>query len=224
MVTHKVVLIGLSLLLLAMPALGGSLVFDNFPINGTINAYTINSGFAVSDSFTLASGATVGGVNLGVWLSPGDTVTGVDWAITSQSLGAGTSYGSGTAAVTSGTAVPPAYTGLNPNTSGYDIGVASFSFPGFGLAAGTYYLTIQNAVSSLDNPVYWDENDGPGIDVWHNSMGHLSNGACLEPGSGTCADAFQILGASDIPEPTTWLLLGSGMLAIAGMRRKLLRR
>jgi hypothetical protein len=227
MITRKVALVVMSLLLLAIPAAASVVVFDNLPINGTITAWTINFEFAVSDSFTLASGASVSGVNLGVWLVSGDTMTGVDWAITSGSLGTGTSYGSGTAAVSATLAGLPAYAGTNPNIFGYQIDLASFSFPAFHLNPGTYYLTLQNAVSPGANPIFWDENDGPGVDVWHNTEGHLSNNpdACDAGGSGTCAEAFQILGdVSSVPEPATWFLLGSGILAVAGLRRKLVRR
>ena len=55
-------------ILAAVPASAGPVVFDNYPVNGTIDAWTINYGFWVSDSFTLASTSTVTGVNFGVWL------------------------------------------------------------------------------------------------------------------------------------------------------------
>jgi hypothetical protein len=211
--TRKLVLVALSFLMLTIPATAG-VILDNYPINGGITAWTINFTYSVSDSFTLASGATANGVNFGVWLFPQDTITGVDWAIGTGPFG--TNYGSGTASVSLG------------STSGngiYDVGSASFSLPNIALGAGTYYLTLQNAVSRGGDPVYWDENDGPGIDAWENADGHLSgNCAANNGGSGTCAESFQILGdTSAIPEPTTFALLGAGLLAAAGLRRRFFR-
>ena len=54
--------------------------YDNGPINGTTDAWTINFGYVVSDTFT-----GVGYVDLlqfGVWEFPGDTLASVDWSIT----------------------------------------------------------------------------------------------------------------------------------------------
>src|SRR5208282_146107 len=87
----------LTLLCLAvmLPALA-QVLYDNGPINGNVEAWTINFGYVISDSFTLLNNSTVGGFNLGAWEFPGDILTSVDWAITSQADG-GTLYGSGTA-------------------------------------------------------------------------------------------------------------------------------
>jgi hypothetical protein len=213
--TRKLVLVALSFLMLNIPATAG-VIFDNYPINGGITAWTINNGFAVSDSFTLASGATANGVNFGVWLFPQDTITGVGWSIGTSEYG--TNYGSGTASVSLGS--------TSINGFGYEVGAASFALPNIALGAGTYYLTLQNAVVPNGDPVYWDENDGPGIDVWENAVGHLSgNCAASGGGSGTCAESFQILGeaSTTIPEPATCALLGSGLLAAACLRRRFFR-
>ena len=67
-------------------------IYDNGPINGTTDAWTINSGFVVSDTLTIASGgSSVSGMNFGAWLFPGDVLDSVQISITSEPNG-GTTY------------------------------------------------------------------------------------------------------------------------------------
>jgi hypothetical protein len=44
--------------LLAVPAVA-QVVYENGPINGNVDAWTINFGFAVADSFTISGGPTL---------------------------------------------------------------------------------------------------------------------------------------------------------------------
>src|SRR5690348_1825606 len=65
----------LSLLLLclsAIPMMAQAHVYDNGPTNGTVDAWTINFGFIVSDTFTLASARNIEGFTFAAWLFPGD--------------------------------------------------------------------------------------------------------------------------------------------------------
>ena len=50
-----------------MPLSSAQVLYDDGPINGMTNAYTINFGYVVSDTITLNHNATVGGFDLGVW-------------------------------------------------------------------------------------------------------------------------------------------------------------
>ena len=60
-------------LCLALAAPGwAQVLYDDGPINGTVDAWTINYGFVVGDTFTLSANSTVGGFNFGVWEFPGD--------------------------------------------------------------------------------------------------------------------------------------------------------
>jgi hypothetical protein len=52
-----------ALCLAAVPAVAQNDIYDNGPTNGTTNAWTINFGFAVSDSFNLVEAGTIGGLN-----------------------------------------------------------------------------------------------------------------------------------------------------------------
>src|SRR5436190_10443277 len=105
-----------------------SVLVDNFPIVGTINGQGISLGDDTSDSFTLASAAVLTGVNIGVWVSSGDTPQTIDWSI-------GTSPEAGD--IASGGATPVTSAFLFTNLSGFDVDMESFVLPSINLAAGT---------------------------------------------------------------------------------------
>ena len=199
-------LIILCLVLAAAPAFAD---VNNGPINGTTDAWTINFGYVVSDTFT-PDHTSVTGFQIGVWELPGDVLTSVDWSITLAENG-GTVYGFGTAATTD--------TFISSNQFGYDIDKISVTGLNVGLNAGTYWLNLQNAVVPSGDPVYWDENSGQGC----------GGGGCPSQASesavGTIpSEAFTVHGGMGpmTPEPGSILLFGSGILGIAGLlRRKL---
>ena len=144
-----------------------TVLYTNGPINGTINAWTINFGFEVEDSFTLSTTATVTGIIFGGWTDPGDVITSVDWGIAATR---GSFADDGTAAVTTG-----AYFGQD---YGYDIYTYSFRITPTPLAAGTYYLTLQNAAATNGDSAYWDENDGPSTAL-ENTVGSIGSEVLL---------------------------------------------
>ncbi len=82
----------LSLTLLAMmtfavvaviPA-AAQILYENGPINGNTDAWTINFGFVMSDSFTISTGnSTITGMSFGAWLTPGDFLDSVEISLTS---------------------------------------------------------------------------------------------------------------------------------------------
>ena len=91
------------------------MLYDDGPINGTTDAWTINFGYIVSNTFTLLNNSTVSGFDFGVWEFPGDTLTSVDWSFTAMENG-GTLYASGTA---SGKNSTDQF--ISTNQFGYDI-------------------------------------------------------------------------------------------------------
>ena len=194
----------LCLALAAIPGWAQNSIYDNGPINGTTDAWTINFGYVVSDTFTLASAQTVTGVSFGVWEFPGDTMQTVDWTITSTENGIGVGLTSN---------VTDKY--LSTNQYGYNIDLISFN-AGVPLSAGTYWLNLYNATVASGDPVYWDENSGAGC----RSNGCPSSAS--ESAVGTIpSEAFTVNGASQtgFPEPNIVLLLGSGALGLAGVSR-----
>ena len=202
-----------------MPSSSAQVLYDDGPINGTVNAWTINFGFVISDTMTLAHNATVGGFDLGVWEYPGDQALSVDWLITSQAFG-GTIYGQGTASVTDKF--------ISVNQYGYDIDKLSATISGPNLNAGTYWLNLQNAVTKQGDPLFWDENSGVGC-KGDDGMGggcpsQACGGTCLD-GAGIPPESFDIVGQSGtVPEPSSFVLFGSGILGVAGIVRRKLRK
>ena len=200
----------LCLALAAVPAWAG---YDNGPINGTTDAWTINFGYIVSDTFT-GDGSAVSGFAFGVWEFPGDTMSSVDWSITSGE-NSGTVYGSGTA---NGANLTDKF--ISTNQYGYDIDAITVSGLNVSTTSGTtYWLNLQNASVPSGDPVYWDENSGAGC------KGSGCPSQASESAVGTIAsEAFTINsgGSGTTPEPSSIMLFGSGVLGLAGvLRRKL---
>jgi hypothetical protein len=130
-------------------------IYDNGPINGTIDAWTINFGFITSDSFTVTQGdgTSITGMSFGAWLIEGDTLQSVQVSITSGENG-GTSYFNQTVNFTQ--------SDCSANQYVYDVCLeTSSAFSGLALDNGTYWVNLQNAVTADGEPVYWDENSGP---------------------------------------------------------------
>src|ERR1019366_926776 len=160
-------------LALMLPASAQAL-YEDGPVNGTQDAWTINFGYIVSNTFTLTSSATVNGFDFYVWEFPGDKLTSVDWSFTSEEF-SGTTYASGTA---SGPNLNDQF--LSMNQYGYDIDKATVSGLNVGLAAGTYWMNLQNATVPSGDPVFWDENSGIGChsvgcpsEVSENTVGSI---------------------------------------------------
>jgi hypothetical protein len=217
--TRIAVLTIFCLALASVPAWAGRWTYENGPINGNVDAWTINFGFTVSDSY-LAVGTSVNGFEFGVRVIPGTVVNGVDWILSTgpcsdPGSGCGTIVGFGTATSN----LTDQF--LFINNFGYQIDlitVSNLNVPEIG--GQGYYLTLANAttVQPLE-PVYWDENSGVGCHspgcpsiAYENTLGTIPS------------EDFTIGGGSSgtTPEPSSILLFGSGLVGLAGLlRRKL---
>ena len=201
----------LALCLAVVPAVAQTDLYDNGAINGTTDAWTINFGFVVSDTFTIGgSGATMTGLSFGAWLAPGDVLQTAEVQVTSAEFG-GTTFTDQVVSFTQSGCSGNQY-GFNVCTETGNLGTS------VNLAAGTYWLNLDNAVVNTGDPVYWDENSGPS-QASENTVGTIPS------------EAFTILGGSttttttsttSVPEPSSIMLFGSGILGLAGLlRRKL---
>jgi len=124
-------------------------LYDNGGVNGTTDAWTINFGFAVTDS-VVANGVAAS-IDFNAWLFPGDTLMSVEVDVGSQPFG--TDLFRGTVNVVQSNCVG--------NQFGYNVCLETGNFNGPGLE-GTAWFTLQNASVNTGDPVYWDENSGVG--------------------------------------------------------------
>jgi hypothetical protein len=214
-------------LLASVSSAAAAVLYDNGALNGSISGFTIGGDGGtdgVVDSFTLQANSAITGIDFGVWTMPGDTVSTVDWGITtvfgSESFDPSNFIAGGTAAVFNGP--------THLNSLGWPIGVNSFSTGAVNLAAGTYYLVLQNAVAVNagtpdGNPVYWDETDGLSS-AYSSVLTSLYNAATGASGS----ESFQIFGTSsvEVPEPASWVLMLIGFAGLGATLRgaRILRR
>ncbi len=206
----------LAAVLLAVPAIAQYDVYDNGPTNGQTDAWQISSGSVVSDSFTFVNNGNcypgpcgVNGLSFEAWLFPGDVLQSAEVSITSSEFG-GTSYFDQIVNFTQ--------SACTNNDIGFLVCNETGTFGNVSLNTGTYWLNLKNAVGITGDPLYWDENEGP------SSASETSVGTVP-------SESFTLLGAtttycwycSTIPEPNSWLLLGSGMIAGLGAARRFLR-
>ena len=182
-------------------------------------AYTISPTFVVWDDFNLSSNSTLNSISFRGWTSSGAVATNVNWSIyadNSGSPGAGIYFG--TNVPVTGTAA--GYLGM----AVYTVQDYVFSVGSRDLSAGAYWLSLSYAISSdnINYPnVYWEANDSlSGPYTPRNGIQYYSGGSM----SPIDVDLVFSLngtagGTSPVPEPLSLLLLGLGLIGVAGVRR-----
>jgi hypothetical protein len=203
----------LGLTLAAVPALAQGNVYDNGPLNGNLEAWTINFGFAVSDSFTVSNNnGNIGGMDFVAWLNPGDVATSVEIQIGNQMFG--NNLMDMTVALTQSDCIT--------NVFGEEVCRESSTFNGPNLSNGTYWVTLSNAVSNFGEAINWDQNAGEGCmspgcpsQAQDNILGSIPSETFTLTAQGTTTTS------GSTPEPGSILLFGAGALTVVGrLRRK----
>ena len=216
------ILAPVALLALSGAATNAAVLYQNpDPITstpGNVDAWSIYASFIVADTFTLSSNSNLSSIDFLTWNSNFNHVFLIDWSITSGP-DSGTILGSGTASVTDVLQLADNGLGFNLDLNTFDLNL--------NLAAGTYWLNLQNAHVVGGNPVYWDQGGG-GSQAWDSAFGFLSvaNGNCGAGTNGSCAETFDINGTENarIPEPITLSLFGVGLAGALAMRRRKSRK
>ena len=145
-------------------------LYNNGSFNGNIDGWSIDYGFAVSDSFTVASGSTIQDFHLAYWTAAGNQLTSVDMAIGSTSFG-GTynTYG------VSGSTL------LGTNNFGFAVYQSDLT-SGISVPwSGAGYVSLQNACtaggcSAGEPQIFWDENNGSST-AYENTLGSIGSEA-----------------------------------------------
>ena len=194
--------------LFVLPAAAAN-VYDNGPVNGAEDAWAINFGFAITDSFAVSSGnGNIGGLDFWAWLFVGDSIANIQVSIGDGPFG--TQHFNNFVSLTQSSCFGNMY--------GYDVCMESGNFSGPNLGNGNYWLTLQNANVPSGEPAYWDENAGvncqsPGCPstAYNNSVGTLPSEAFTLTAAGTSTTT------GSTPEPGSLWLLASGLLGVAAI-------
>jgi hypothetical protein len=194
------------LTLAAVPAAAQTL-YSNGPTNGNTDAWPINFGYTVSDTFNVSANSNITGATFAMWLFPlGDTLESANLSITSDEYG-GTTYYNQT--------VNFYQSGCVTNSYGYDVCQESTTNFSTTLAnAGTYWLNLTDASTAGHDAVYWDENSGPSL-ASTNQTGTIASESFTLLGTGATTTGM-------VSEPSSMVLFASGFFGVTAMlRRKL---
>jgi len=217
----RTVVLSVTLLCLALsaPAFAGT-IFDDGPTNGQYNAFFVdgpNPGpFSqwIADQFVATGSGTPGELDFGLWVPTGSTPTTITYWLGLNYLDSTISGGN-----------PVTLNGGNSsllisnNQYGYDVyEITLKNLTGGNMTSGqTYWLTLGNANDSFASQFdAWDVNEGP-------ALCYFGVGGSFIGGCGDGGEAFTLsMGVSTVPEPGTMVMLGTGILGLAGaLRRKL---
>lgn len=206
----------------AVQASANTVIYTNGAISGasTDGGWTIDGSYSISDSFTVSETATLDSADIGLWTFPVDVPAALDWSIGTTPFGSDVASGGGP---------------LDNTQVGVGFGYFAVWSSTFALDAtvnpGTYFLTLQDAVTSGGPPVLWDVNNGSST-AYGNGIGNLAG----LYGQTSNSESFTIygtpvvdrdldpVGSSAAPDMgSTLSLLGFGLGVLAFLKRRVSR-
>jgi hypothetical protein len=221
----RILTLSLTILCLALTASAGT-IFSEGPIDGRDNAFFITGpdfpNIAgtfqdISNGFVAAASGAPTTLEFSEWIASGFTPSSISYALCFEPFG--TQLGFGTVAQNSSNS-----RFLFSNSFGYDIYDVTIPVTSGVMTAGnTYWVSLSNATDPRNS----------GTEAWDIPNGGLGGPAtCNFRQSGTnygdCGlggESFTLTtGPSTTPEPSSILLLGSGILGLAGALRRKLNR
>lgn len=211
----------LALILAAPAAQATTLVYRNGLPDNTGGGAEMAS-YLEADHFTLGAAATV--TNVRFWAFKGVGYGSPDPGGYNESIVWGIYQNSGSVpgtSVASGTANPSEVFRTTIIIDNVDYGDSyryDFSIPSRSLGAGTYWLSLHNGpLDSIDvSNLYWETSDDVGNYAY--KVPDFS-GDWIPYGGSTYA--FELYNGNPVPLPGAVWLLGSGLLGLIGLRKKL---
>lgn len=193
--------------LLAQPAMAG-ILFNNgsllgTDISNTVGLAEVTGSDAVTDSFHISTTSNLTSITFGDWTyHPGD-LQSINFIIKDSAANT----------VSHGENVSVAIANETQNLYSFYVSDATFGLSAQ-LAAGTYYLTLTNAEAASQSFTYWDVNSASNSTA-SNLVGPIPS------------EYFAINGntpTSPVPLPPAFLLLGSGLVGLAGIRIRIFKK
>ena len=181
----------------------------------------------ISDGFFPTNPGTPTTLEFGEWIASGFTPSSIAWAIDTVAFGT----------TASGNTVQDSANSqfLFMNGFGYDVYDVTIPVTGPAMNTSTkYWVTLSNASDAQGNnsTEAWDYNGGPATCNYRQSgtnMGACASGATINAEhttpQGGDGESFTISGSqATTPEPSSIMLFGSGILGLAGILRRKLKR